>query len=119
MNWDQVAVEVGYKDRVNAKAMGSRLVKKLADASAGSAAAGDGDNNDAGEGTSKAAATPADKKRKATGIAGGDASPVKGEFSMTDGFRILMAPNLLCSRSYEEAKGYAGPAEYRGQGRCA
>ena len=102
---------MGYKDRVNAKTMGNRLLKKLTDASAGSATAADGDNNDAGEGTSKAGTTAAGKKRKATGIAGGDASPVKGEFSMTDGFRILTAPNLLCSRSYEKAKGYAGPAK--------
>lgn len=92
---------MGYKDRANAKTMGSRLVKKLTDASAGSAAAADGDNQDAGEVTFKAG-----RKCKATGTAGGDASPVKGEISMTDGFRILTAPNLLCSRSFhEEVKG--------------
>ena len=84
MNWDLVAVEAGYKDHKNAKIMGGRLLKKLTSASAGSASAADGENEDAGEGSSKAVATAAGgKKRKATGTANADASPVKGEISMT------------------------------------
>ena len=63
--------------------MGGRLLKKLTGASAGSAAAADGESGDAGEGTSKAVATATGKKRKVPVTAQGDASPVKGEISMT------------------------------------
>ena len=119
MNWNQVAVEAGYKDRTNAKAMGGRLLKKLTGASAASAPAADGDYEEAGEGSSKAGATAAGKKRKAAGAAQGDASPVKGEI-LDDGFGISTAPNLLCSRSCrEEAKGYEGRGKCRGQGYLA
>ena len=99
--------------------MGSRLLKKLTGASAGSASAAGGDYEDAGEGSSKAGATAAGKKRKATGTAQGDAAPVKGEV-LDDGFRISTAINLLCSRSCrEEAKGYKGTVKCRGHGYLA
>ena len=76
--------------------MGSRLLKKLTGAPASSAPAADGDDGDVAEGSNNAVATTAagGKKRKATGPAQGDASAVKGEFSMT-GFRISIAANLL------------------------
>ena len=63
--------------------MGGRLFKKLTGASAGAAPAADGDNEDAGEGSSKAGTTPAGKKRRAPGIAQGDTSSSNGEISMT------------------------------------
>ena len=92
--------------------MGGRLLKKLTGGSAASAPAAGGDNEDAGEGSSKAGvtagATPAGKKRKATGTAQGDASPVKGEISMPASGH-LQHLTCYCSRpSCEEAKGHAG-----------
>ena len=83
VDWTQVAVEANYKDHKNAKVMGGRLFKKLTGASAGAAPAADGDNEDAGEGSSKTGTTVAGKKRRAPATAQEDNSPSKGEISIT------------------------------------
>ena len=82
--------------------MGGRLLKNLNDASAAAFAAKDGDDDDdAGEGTSKAGATAAGKKRKSTATAQGDASPAKGQISMTaSGYR----QQLTCCAAPRRAK---------------
>lgn len=63
VNWDQVALDAGYKDSKNAKVMWSRLEKKLIDAAARVAAEND---DDAGENL-PVAPEKAGKKRKAAG----------------------------------------------------
>lgn len=63
MDWDQVALDAGYKDSKNAKVMWSRLEKKLVDAATRPA----GGNDDEAGGNAPATPTKAGKKRKAAG----------------------------------------------------
>ncbi|KAF6231278.1 hypothetical protein HO173_010421 [Letharia columbiana] len=81
VNWDQAALDSGYQDSRNAKVMWGRLAKKLATAPAAPAA--DGDDDNAGEGSTALTATPtkASKKRKAAGTPRADSTPAKARRS--------------------------------------
>lgn len=74
VDWEQVALDAGYKDNKNAKIMWGRLEKKLIDAAA--QAAGN-DDEDAEESSTTTPATGS-KKRKATGTPGAKNSLAKG-----------------------------------------
>ena len=81
VDWPQVAVDAGYKDVRNARAMWSRFAKKLTDTFTVADSVDDKDDDNAGLGPANAP-TKGTKKRKATEDPVAGSSSDKGKISL-------------------------------------